>query len=516
MGELSGSKELDKSKLKAKYIEVNFQWKGRILGTRLPAARMKIGVLLFLTTAACPRIWAQRPPPSPGAIWQPSQTQSYEQQLKRIPPNHQTIDSSKVYSLPELVDWAEQHNPETRVAWERAKAAVAQVGVARSSLYPEVSALVLLHQSRDGVLFGDSFFIQDVGLMRPAVELVYTVLDFGRRRARIDIAKQKALAADFSFNDTHERIIFDVTSAYYQLLSAQGQVEANQATLINARTVQQAVEERLKDGLATLPDVLEARASTAQAEYDLETARGEERVARGLLAEALGTSPTVTLQVERTTATMTAEGLREPVKDAIERALEQRPDLLAQAAQVRAADAAIREARDDYFPTVKLNGFDGYEWAKGSQLGSPGPAEARAQLWEGELHFAWRIFDGHERYNELDRARSEQRQAQAELSSLRDRAETQVWTAYSNVQTALRQQDAAAALLAASDKSYQAVLEAYKYGVKNFLDVVSAQRTLALARTGQVVARSRLFTSVTDLAFRTGDLVRTRGAAEKH
>jgi outer membrane protein len=483
---------------------------------RSSVSKTRVGVLLLLAIAACPRTWAQRPPPAAGAIWQPPQTQRYEQQLRRVPPSRPTIDSNKVYSLTELVDWAEQHNPETRIAWERAKAAVAQVGVAHSSLYPEVSALVLLHQSRDGVLFGDSFYLQDIGLMRPAVELVYTVLDFGRRRARIDIAKEKALAADFTFNDVHERIIFDVTSAYYQVLSAQGQVGANEATLTNAQTVQQAVEERLKNGLATLPDVLEARAATAQADYDLETARGAERVAQGLLAEALGTSPTVALKVEQTTATMTAEALREPVKDAIERALEQRPDLLAQAAQVRAAAAAVREARDDYFPTVKLNGFDGYEWAKGSQLGSPGPAEARAQLWDGELHFAWRIFDGHERYNELDRARSEQRQAQAELSSLRDTAETQVWTAYSNVETAIRQQDAAAALLIASDKSYQAVLEAYKYGVKNFLDVVSAQRTLALARTGQVVARSRLFTSVTDLAFRTGDLVRTRTAAGKH
>lgn len=516
MNELSGSRGVARLHPSPTYINLIRDSGVRVSAAWTRAGQIRIGSLVLLALAACPRTWGQRPPPTPGAIWEPPQTQSYEQQLRQFPSNHPAIDSSKTYSLPELVDWAEQHNPETRVVWERAKAAVAQVGVARSSLYPEVSALVLLHQSRDGVLFGDSFYIQDVGLMRPAIELVYTVLDFGRRRARIDIAKEKALAADFTFNDTHQRIIFDVTSAYYQLLSAQGQVEANQATLTNAQTVQQAVEERLKNGLATLPDVLEARAATAQAEYDLETARGEERVARGLLAEALGTSPTVALKLEQTSATMTAEALREPVKDAIERALEQRPDLLAQAAQVRAAAAAVREARDDYFPTVRLDGFDGYEWAKGSQLGSPGPADARAQLWEGELHFAWRIFDGHERYNELDRARSEQRGAQAELSSLRDRAETQVWTAYSNVQTALRQQDAAAALLAASDKSYQAVLEAYKYGVKNFLDVVSAQRTLAAARTGQVVARSRLFTSVTDLAFRTGDLVRTRGLAGKH
>jgi hypothetical protein len=40
--------------------------------------------------------------------------------------------------------------------------------------------------------------------------------------------------------------------------------------------VQQAAEERLHDGLATLPDVLEARSATAQAQYDLQAVLGAE------------------------------------------------------------------------------------------------------------------------------------------------------------------------------------------------------------------------------------------------
>ena len=39
-----------------------------------------------------------------------------------------TIDLTHEYSLAELVDLAEEHNPETQVAWQRAKAAAAAVG----------------------------------------------------------------------------------------------------------------------------------------------------------------------------------------------------------------------------------------------------------------------------------------------------------------------------------------------------------------------------------------------------
>jgi len=42
------------------------------------------------------------------------------------------IDSSRVYSLAEFIDLAEEHNPETRLAWERAGARLAIWCIARS------------------------------------------------------------------------------------------------------------------------------------------------------------------------------------------------------------------------------------------------------------------------------------------------------------------------------------------------------------------------------------------------
>jgi outer membrane protein len=44
------------------------------------------------------------------------------------------------YSVLELIDLAESHNPKTRAAWERARAQAAAWGVARSELYPTVAA----------------------------------------------------------------------------------------------------------------------------------------------------------------------------------------------------------------------------------------------------------------------------------------------------------------------------------------------------------------------------------------
>ena len=208
------------------------------------------------------------------------------------------LDSARSYSLPELIDFAQSHNPETRVAWERAKQQLDQAGVARAALYPTLAVVALAQQDRHRVLFGNVYYQQDLTVVQPSLEVYYTVLDFGARRAGIVLARAGALVAEFEFNDTHRKLIYSIAAAYYRLNSARAQSEAAQATLTNAETVQAAVEERLRNGLATLPDVLEARAAAAQASYELENVRGLERLAHGQLAKSLGVRPTTTINVQ--------------------------------------------------------------------------------------------------------------------------------------------------------------------------------------------------------------------------
>jgi outer membrane protein TolC len=91
--------------------------------------------------------------------------------------------------LAELVDLAEAHNPETRVAWERARAQAAALGVARSELYPTLAAAVVSEKSRSNVLFGNEFFPQTIQDFEVGLDLNYTVFDIGARSGRINAAK---------------------------------------------------------------------------------------------------------------------------------------------------------------------------------------------------------------------------------------------------------------------------------------------------------------------------------------
>ena len=104
------------------------------------------------------------------------------------------------------------------------------------------------------------------------------------------------------------------------MLNASGQEDAARASLSNAQTVQQAAEDRLKHGLATLPDVLEARSATAQADYELQAVLGAEEIARGDLATALGTSAISTIHVQPLNELPVPESIGDTVDQAIDRA----------------------------------------------------------------------------------------------------------------------------------------------------------------------------------------------------
>src|SRR2546429_177841 len=250
--------------------------------------RLRIGgVISFLILLLARITPAQTSPVSPNHSWHGPEERRIQAEAKTFSESKFELDPGKTCTLPELIDLAESHNPETRVAWERARAQAAAWGVARSELYPTVAAAALAGVDRDQAYLADRFFRHTTGDFQVVLNLNYTIFDFGARAGRISAAKAEALAANFAFNDTHREVIYRVEQAYYQLLSASGQEEAARANLSNAQAVQQAAEERLNHGLATLPDLLEARSAAAQAEYELQAVLGAEEIAHGNLANAL-------------------------------------------------------------------------------------------------------------------------------------------------------------------------------------------------------------------------------------
>src|SRR5882757_8490652 len=429
------------------------------------------------------------------------------------------LDPSHPYTLAELIDIAEHNNPRTRIVWERAKQKAEELGIAKSAYYPVLAGITAFSDQRivdpfPKPLAPRGYVMVEIPAVVPEVTLDYLIFDFGRRGAKVDAATAEKLAAGANFILANQQVAFAVASAYYKLLTQQERLEAAEQTLKTAQTTQDAAEAQLLNGRSTLPDVLNARAETSQAIFDRESADGDEKISRVTLTETLGVEPSPDIIIDGEKTAPLPDALTMPIDALIARAMADRPDLTAQVAEIRAADDAIRSAKSEYYPKIVLsaNAAQTSIWptADFGELGTASQA-----TWSAALAIEWRIFDGGARKNELASAQSQKRTAQDELREKRDQVTREVWTAFIAFLTALRKQQAAVALLDSANSSYSASLEAYKFGVKNLIDVVTAERQLAQARYSSVSARSQLLLEAVDLEFSTGNLLRPQPPATK-
>lgn len=92
-------------------------------------SRAVIYAALSFSALAASRGFAQSAPVAPDHPWHSSAEQAVERDATREQKPEAAIDSSTTYSLADLIGFAEEHHPETRVAWERARAQAAALGV---------------------------------------------------------------------------------------------------------------------------------------------------------------------------------------------------------------------------------------------------------------------------------------------------------------------------------------------------------------------------------------------------
>src|SRR5260370_19630124 len=118
-----------------------------VSGLRLMTMAILLADLLLASS-----VLGQTVPASPEQPWHGSAELNMQAYAKSVTDSRFNLDQSKRYSLSELIDLAEAHNPATRTAWERARSQAAALEITRSELYPTLAA-VALSQTESGQAF---------------------------------------------------------------------------------------------------------------------------------------------------------------------------------------------------------------------------------------------------------------------------------------------------------------------------------------------------------------------------
>src|SRR6202790_2410147 len=267
----------------------------------------------------------------------------------------------KQYDLAALVDLAERENPKTREAWEAAREAAAGIGLAESAYLPQLSFQAIGGYQHTPLpmpksLVPAGYFVSETREVIPALALKWLLFDFGRRDAQLQAARADSFVANVSFTGAHQKLIFDVSQAYFDLGAARGKLHAAQKALSTALTTQDAAVAKQNNGLATVVAVAQAQRQTAQARYTLAAAEGAERTARANLIAALGVPAATEIDVLDSAELPLPSAPADSVSKTVDQALAHRPDVIAALGKVDAAQAALKGERRSYYPVIELAG----------------------------------------------------------------------------------------------------------------------------------------------------------------
>src|SRR5438128_4694583 len=156
-------------------------------------------------------------------------------------------------------------------------------------------------------------------------------------------------------------------------MDARALLDAQAATLKERQTSVDAAEERHRAGVATINDVLQARTALSQAQLTYESLEQNLRVFQGTLATTLGLAVTTQFEVGPLPGDVPVQQVTTAVDALIAQAESQRPDFAATRAQVAAAEARVREARQEGLPTVGLTAVGNRTTFRGFASGTANP-----------------------------------------------------------------------------------------------------------------------------------------------
>jgi outer membrane protein len=437
--------------------------------------------------------------PSPNIPWQVETAKQKPLVQPKLPvPLERVQPLWSSLTLAEIVDIALQNNPDTHTAWCNARAAAAGYGAARGAWLPSINLNSAMVRNGEEPSAETNQASWATTTYSGSADLSYLLFDFGARAAGVEEAKQALYAANWTHNAVIQNTVLAVQTAYYEHAGAKAMLEANRSSLANAVENFKAAQEKHNVGIATTADVLQAQTAYSEALLQVQNSEGQVRISRGALALAMGFPANQAGEFQITIPEIPADTLIQNLDQMIVRAMADRPDLLAARANAFQSAANAKQARSALLPTLSASGSIGR-----LTLHS---VDGHTDNYRGSISLSLPLFNGFTRQYNYARAKAE---ADAALHKARSKEQNvifQVYAAYCDFQTAGSRIKTTNALLASAGQSAEVALGRYKHGVGTILDLLSAQRSLALARAEQIQARLDWHLSLAQLAYDMGVL----------
>jgi outer membrane protein len=366
------------------------------------------------------------------------------------------------------------------------RAGFEQIGIARSSLLPQVGLNATADRRDVSPLVEAGFFAERrtdgaIGLE----QLIYS----DSAAANVTIQKQLQLAREAVLHETRLDIIEAASSAYYSVLNARSQLMVQEHNLVVTRRNLHLAQSRVELGSSSSADVyrwqaeearaqilvLDARASLYQSWNRLNRLLHRPQFERIALQKASFDEPFVFTRNEFELLVSSPADYARFSQFFVNRGLSQAPELL----QVDAQLAAKRrewtsQKRAFWLPDFNLSGRYTSNFSQ-STAGAGVPFDVVKDDWTVGLQATLPLFTSGQRRADVSRASLEVRQLETLRISVAEKVEESIRIQLHFAQAAYGQIDLSAIAAASSRKNYELVADAYARGTVSIIKLLDAQ-----------------------------------------
>lgn len=328
------------------------------------------------------------------------------------------------------------------------------------------------------------------------------------QKASLEEAKASLEASVADFDRSQQQILFQAVSRYLEADLRLKEIDIQTEELATRRENLVRIEVDYENEIRIFADVQRQRALVADSERRLELAKRAYESSLFLLKDLLLLPPNMEIVLDLRDANwLNPENIEEPsVTESLGR-IRERPDFLAQAFRLRAADQSIRIARSGRRPTVTANARLSSSYSGNNPFGSFG-----RQFFEnqpdisGGVSVSVPFFDRRRTETNVVRARLQKQQEEIGMRSLEQAAETDLRLAVLNFNSSRFQLTASREQLSSAELALEAEQARYEAGAATLLDVNSLRSDRLDAAVSVEESRFDLFINRLEVSFQDGTI----------
>lgn len=385
-----------------------------------------------------------------------------------------TNDVHSVFSLKDCINTAIENNPDIRASLYNEEAYKSRIGQAWANYFPRLGAGVQIsrtnnrysHVKKSAYGYGNTH--NTMGYV-PNVSADMLLFDFGKTKAVADMAKRQYEASKEDTRENINYIIYSIKSAYFNILFAQAQVKVYEDTVKDYQLQLDQAWGFYRLGKKAKLDVVTANYNLGNAQLSLVKAKNTLEVARAELSKIMGlpeyTNYELSDELMLNSYDITPE-------DAINKAMEVRPELLSAQKSAKAAEMNLRAARRDFTPDI--GAFGSYNFGIGSDYNL-----SSTQFGAGLSYDNFNILQTKKQINQ---AKAEYEKSLADLDSTKDAVYYNVKKAYLDLHTDKESIVIAKLALDQAKEQYRQVTGRYKAGVGDAIELKDGENTYLNAR----------------------------------